>query len=65
MLYKMTKVMKLYLFPKDTAERRHLSEQSEMEHVKDCKIAENLSKHNKVSSFHVNTFKRLRRSTSH
>lgn len=37
--------------------------QSEMEHVKEYKIAENLSKQNKVSAFYVSTFKRLRRST--
>lgn len=41
----MTKAMKLYSFPKDATERRrNMSEQSEMEHVKDYKIAENLSK---------------------
>ncbi len=60
-----TKAMKLYSFPKYyNRDKNKCQKQSEMEHVKDYKIAENLSKQNKVSAFHVSTFKRLRRSTS-
>lgn len=67
MFYRNDKSNEIMLIPKGyniEKNKYSVSEQSEMEHVKDYTIAENLSKQNKVSAFHVSTFKRLRRSTS-